>query len=333
MKRSNQKLKLLYLMKILMEETDEAHPLSLVQIVEKLGSYGVEAERKSLYDDMEVLRVYGIDIEKSGSRNCVYYVSSRTFELAELKLLVDVVQASKFITRKKSSELIKKMERLTSVYEARTLQRQVYVGNRVKTMNESIYYNVDKLHAAIYDDKKISFRYTDWAVDFTAGARVKRQVRKNGRRYAVSPWALTWNNENYYLVGFDATVGRIKHYRVDKMESIHISEEKRTGEEHFKNFDMAVYSSRFFGMYGGLEERVDLRVENRLAGVMIDRFGESLSLRQADEEHFLASVTVAVSPQFFSWIFGLGEGVELLGPTDIRQQYRQYLERVLKQYQ
>ncbi|MBS6162288.1 MAG: WYL domain-containing protein, partial [Clostridiales bacterium] len=209
MKRPNQKLKLLYLMKILMQETDEAHPLSLAQLVEKLEGYGVEAERKSLYDDMEVLRVFGIDIEKTGSRNCVYYVGSRTFEVAELKLLVDAVQASKFITRKKSSDLIKKMESLASVYEAGTLQRQVYVGNRVKTMNESIYYNVDKLHTAIYDDKKISFRYTDWAVDFTAGARVKRQVRKNGRRYAVSPWALTWNNENYYLVGFDAAAGRI----------------------------------------------------------------------------------------------------------------------------
>ena len=305
MKRPNQKLKLLYLMKILMQETDEAHPLSLAQLVEKLEGYGVEAERKSLYDDMEVLRVFGIDIEKTGSRNCVYYVGSRTFEVAELKLLVDAVQASKFITRKKSSDLIKKMESLASVYEAGTLQRQVYVGNRVKTMNESIYYNVDKLHTAIYDDKKISFRYTDWAVDFTAGARVKRQVRKNGRRYAVSPWALTWNNENYYLVGFDAAAGRIKHYRVDKMESIHISEEKRSGEEHFKNFDMAIYSSRFFGMYGGME----------------------------GEEHFLASVTVAVSPQFFSWLFGLGEGVELLGPIEIRRQYRHYLERVLKKYQ
>ena len=333
MKRPNQKLKLLYLMKILMQETDEAHPLSLAQLVEKLEGYGVEAERKSLYDDMEVLRVFGIDIEKTGSRNCVYYVGSRTFEVAELKLLVDAVQASKFITRKKSSDLIKKMESLASVSEAGTLQRQVYVGNRVKTMNESIYYNVDKLHTAIYDDKKISFRYTDWAVDFTAGARVKRQVRKNGRRYAVSPWALTWNNENYYLVGFDAAAGRIKHYRVDKMESIHISEEKRSGEEHFKNFDMAIYSSRFFVMYGGMEERVDLKVENRLAGVMIDRFGESLSLRQEGEEHFLASVTVAVSPQFFSWLFGLGEDVELLGPIEIRRQYRHYLERVLKKYQ
>ena len=225
------------------------------------------------------------------------------------------------------------MESLASVYEAGTLQRQVYVGNRVKTMNESIYYNVDKLHTAIYDDKKISFRYTDWAVDFTAGARVKRQVRKNGRRYAVSPWALTWNNENYYLVGFDAAAGRIKHYRVDKMESIHISEEKRSGEEYFKNFDMALYSSRFFGMYGGMEERVDLKVEHRLAGVMIDRFGESLSLRQEGEEHFFASVTVAVSPQFFSWLFGLGECVDLLGPIEIMRQYLHYFERVLKKYE
>ncbi|MFQ9846501.1 MAG: WYL domain-containing protein [[Clostridium] leptum] len=202
------------------------------------------------------------------------------------------------------------MESLASVYEAGTLQRQVYVGNRVKTMNESIYYNVDKLHTAIYDDKKISFRYTDWAVDFTAGARVKRQVRKNGRRYAVSPWALTWNNENYYLVGFDAAAGRIKHYRVDKMESIHISEKSGRGGA-FKNFDMAIYSSRFSGCTEAWRKGVDLKVENRLAGVMIDRFGEPVSA--AGGEKHLASVTVAVSPQF-SWLLGSARAWNSWGP-------------------
>lgn len=332
MKKSNQKLKLLYLLKILMEETDEAHPLTLAQIMEKLAGYGIEAERKSLYSDMEALRDYGVNIEKSGSRQCVYYVTGRLFELAELKLLVDAVQASRFITRKKSSELIKKMESLTSTYEAQALQRQVYVVNRVKTMNESIYYNVDKLYTAIYKDKKIWFRYTDWTVDFTSSTRIKRQVRKNGMRYVVSPWALTWSNENYYLIGFDREVNQIKHYRIDKMESIHISKQKREGKEHFKNFDMAIYSSRFFGMFGGQEEKVELKITNRLAGVIVDRFGENLMLRKVNEEYFMISVPVVVSPQFFSWIFGLGEGIELLGPEKVRMQYKQYLENILKLY-
>ena len=217
---TNQKTKILYLMKILMEETDELHPLTIKELVTKLDQYNIQAERKSLYNDIENLRSFGIDIEKNNARACAYYVANRSFELPELKLLVDAVQSSKFITHKKSTELIHKIGQLTSVYEARQLKRQVYITNRIKTVNECIYYNVDYIHNAIAQDKQITFQYFEWVVDFQQPEKVRKQFRKNGEFYCVSPWALSWDDEKYYLVAFDSATNQIKHYRVDKMSSI-----------------------------------------------------------------------------------------------------------------
>ena len=233
-KRNNQKLKALYIMKILLEKTDDEHRLTLAQIQAELDAYGIQAERKSLYDDMEALREFGLDIEKSGSRGCGYYIASREFELPELKLLVDAIQSSRFITAKKSHELIKKVESLASVQQAQTLQRQVYVANRIKSMNESIYYNIDKIHIAIAQGKKITFRYFEWIVNFSSSEKFKKNYRKAGDFYVVSPWALTWNEENYYMVGYDTEMNLIKHYRVDKMELIEVTEEQRDGKDIYE---------------------------------------------------------------------------------------------------
>ena len=219
------------------------------------------------------------------------------------------------------------------MYEAGTLQRQVYVGNRVKTMNESIYYNVDKLHTAIYDDKKISFRYTDWAVDFTAGARVKRQVRKNGRRYAVSPWALTWNNENYYLVGFDAAAGRIKHYRVDKMSGVRVLDAPRRGQEQFADLDLPAYLRKHFGMYGGPEHRVTLRCTADLEGAMRERFGATPMFLPEENGCFHFDVPICVSDQFYGWVCGFGGKIEVVAPPEVRQGMREMTARLAEQHQ
>ena len=316
-KNPNQKLKLLYLMKILLERTDDEHGLTLPEILDALGGYGVTAERKSIYDDLEMLRVYGLDVERTGHK---YFIANRTFQLPELKLLVDAVQSSKFITHKKSTELIKKVESLASVHEARLLQRQVFVTNRIKTMNESIYYNVDKIHAAITAGVKISFRYFEWAVDFSEeGGPLKKQFRRNGKRYRISPWALTWDDENYYMIGFDSEADIIKHYRVDKRAEIQLTAERRDGQEHFDRFDMALYSKRVFGMFGGEEETVRLRFVNHLAGVVLDRFGKDAFLSRADDAHFNATVKVQVSPQFYSWVFGFGGEVKILSPGHVAQ--------------
>ena len=200
-------------------------------------------------------------------------------------------------------------------------------------MNESIYYNIDKLHTAISQAVRITFRYFEWTIDFSAGAPFQRQYRHGGAQYLVSPWALTWDDENYYLVAYDSEAGMIKHYRVDKMDGIALTDLSRDGQAQFERFDMAVYARKIFGMFGGEEETVKIRFSNRLAGVVADRFGRDAFISRADSETFYATVSVAVSPQFFSWLFGLGEGVELLGPIEIRRQYRHYLERVLKKYQ
>lgn len=328
----NQKCKLLYLMKTMLELTDENHPLTLSDILIELRKLDIIAERKSIYDDLEALRHYGIDIEKTGGRSCGYYVANRTFELPELKLLVDAVQSSKFITAKKSNELIHKVESLASIHEARALQRQVYVANRVKTMNESIYYNIDKIHTAISQGKKIRYRYFSWTVDFSGTERIKREYRHGGKEYLISPWALTWDDENYYMVGFDSEADRIKHYRVDKMVSIDITDESRDGQAHFEKFDMAVYARQMFGMFGGEEEQVKIRFKNHLIGVVIDRFGKDVFIMKEDEEHFAVTAKVAVSPQFLSWVFGFGSEAKILSPARVAEAYCKQAQEVLQQY-
>lgn len=244
-KSSNQKLKLLYLLRILQKETDEEHYLNSQQLIERLEKYDISAERKSIYDDIARLTDFGYDIihvkTKGGSG---YYMGSREFELAELKLLVDVVQASRFITLRKSRELINKLEQFVSGKEAQQLQRQVYVAGRVKTDNESIYYNVDFIHRAIQENRQISFQYMEWTLD------KKLVPRKGGARYVISPWALSWNDENYYLIGYDKEADLMKHYRVDKMGSIGLTREERQGSSVFENFDIAVYTNKTSGCTG-----------------------------------------------------------------------------------
>ena len=330
-KSPNQKLKLLYLREILLRKTDDAHKMSVESLLAALQQYDVSAERKSIYDDMDALQRYGLDVELQRGKNGGYYVASRTFELAELKLLVDAIQCSRFITQKKSNELIKKLESLTSEPQARELQRQVYVSDRIKTVNESIYYNIDTLHTAISAGKQITFQYFEWVLDFSTPQRIQKHYRKEGARYQVSPWALTWDDENYYLVAYDASSASIRHYRVDKMEHITITEENRTGQQLFqKEFNITAYTRKVFGMFSGEEKQVRLICENRFIGVIRDRFGDDLMIRKVDDAHFAISVTVAVSPQFFSWVFGLGGAVQIAEPEDVRQAFRKQLETLLQ---
>ncbi|HIQ80656.1 MAG TPA: WYL domain-containing protein [Candidatus Scatavimonas merdigallinarum] len=331
-KSPNQKLKLLYLLKILQERTDDVHAITLAQILQELQAYGITAERKSIYDDLEALRVYGIDVEMRKGKGYAYYIANRTFELPELKLLVDAVQASKFITHKKSNELIKKIEGLASAYQAGQLQRQVVVANRVKTMNESIYYNVDKLHTAISQGKQAAFYYFEWAVSFTTRDKLKKRYRRNGEKYVVSPWALTWDDENYYLVGYDSAAKKMKHYRVDKMQSIEITQDDRDGRYVFDKFNIAEYVKKTFGMFGGEEEQVKLRFKNDKIGVVVDRFGKDISLTQDGHDAFVIQVKVITSPQFFAWLFALGEDVQILSPQNVVKQFKKQMKKTMKQY-
>ena len=324
-KGANQKLKILYLMKIFLEQTDTEHSLTLAEISEKLAEYGISAERKSLYDDIETLRIYGLDIEVARDSRVRYYIASRMFELPELKLLVDAVQASKFITARKSGELIKKLESFSSTYEAMRLQRQVYVANRIKTMNESIYYNVDYVHNAIGENKKITFRYYEWT------PKKEKKLRHDGSLYCVSPWALTWDDEYYYMIAYDSAVHSIKHYRVDKMLQISVADEPREGGELFADFDMAVYSKQVFGMYGGERTTVLIECDNSLAGIIIDRFGTDVTIMPG-EDKFQASISVMVSPTFISWALGFGGRLKILSPEPVADMLKATAREALERY-
>ena len=332
-KSPNQKMKPLLLQRILLERTDEDHGLTVPELIALLEEEGVAAERKSVYSDLQTLADVGLDIVKrKESGKVVYYVGARTFELPELKLLVDAVQSSRFITHKKSNQLIQKVEGFASRYQAQQLQRQVFVANRVKTMNESIYINVDKIYEAIAANRCITYRYLDWAFRDGAAGGYEKQFRRQGKTYRVSPWSLCWADERYYMIGFDSEAGLIKHYRVDKMLGIALTDEPRDGQEHFEHFDMAVYTRQVFGMFGGNEQTVTLRFENRLLGVVLDRFGEDVPIRREDADTFQVRVRVAVSPQFLSWVFSFGGGARIVSPAAVADTMREQLASVMKQY-
>ena len=326
-KGTNNKFKLYRLAQIMLEKTDDEHYITMPEILSALKEYDITADRKTIYADLKDLEQFGIEIEGEPVGNKYHYhVISRSFELPELKLLVDAIQSSKFITARKTNSLIKKLETLVSKYDAAKLQRQVYVSGRIKTMNESIYYTVDAIHNAISENKKIQFQYYQWNV------KKEMELRHGGAYYHISPWGLSWDDENYYMIGYDSEANLIKHFRVDKMLHIQMMDEKREGKEHFKKMDMADYAKKSFGMFGGKEQNVKLKVANYLVGVMIDRFGKDIMMIPADDQHFTMHVDVHVSGQFFGWFMSLGEGVKIIGPDEVVDQMRQEIRRLNGQY-
>ena len=327
-KGTNQKLKLSYLIRIMLEKTDEEHSLNMSQIMSELEKYDITAERKSIYADFQDMTDrLGIEVLKEQiGRETYYHVADRDFELAEVKLLIDAVQSSKFITESKSRELITKVKGLVSEHQAKQLQRQVFINDRVKTMNESVYYNVDDIHNAINNNKKIKFKYCKW--------NISKQLapKRDGQWYTISPWALMWDDENYYLVAYDDEEDMIKHYRVDKMMKLSVIDEKRGGAELFKNFDMAAYSKMSFGMYGGRKTKVHIEFPDDMCGIFIDRFGKDISFRPVGGGRSVIAVDVAVSYQFMGWIFSLGPDVRITSPTEVVEKMREAIENFSKNY-
>ena len=319
----SQKLKLLLLRDYLLRYSDENHPVTVPEIIEELSKHDIRAERKSVYDDLEALRLYGMDILHSRGS---YWVGAREFETPELKLLVDSIQSSKFITQKKTMALIRKLENLASVYDAQLLERQVYVRSRVKSMNESVYYNVDSISDAINQDRMIRFKYFEFTVT------KQRRLRRDGGWYEVSPFALMWDDENYYMLAWDASSASLRHYRVDKMLDISPLDRRREGKAAFAGVDMSGYSKKIFGMFAGQERQLTLRFRNHLAGAVIDRFGSDVILVPEDGESFSVTVGLAVSPQFFAWLFGFGAEAEIVSPPDVRAEAAAQAGSILKLY-
>lgn len=322
-KSEKQKLKMLYLLKMLEEYSDEEHPLTTAEIIQRLEKQGISCERKTVYSDVACLVDFGYDIiQVSNRRGGGYYLASRNFELPELKLLVDVVQSSRFITAKKSRDLIRKLEKLAGRVDAGKLQRQVYVAGRIKMENESIYYNIDQIHNAIQNNRQIRFDYMEW--------NLKKKLVPRGERRTVSPWALIWRDENYYLAAYDGRSGILKHYRVDKMGNVEMLSEARQGLEQFEQLDLAAYTNKTFGMYGGEDEVVVLEFPKGLIGVVLDRFGKDVDLRPVPEERFSVRVRVAVSGQFFGWLAGIGPQARILSPDKTKNAYQRWLMDILK---
>ena len=321
------KMKMLHLVRIFTQETDDEHMLTLQQIIAMLNAVDIKADRKTLYSDFEELRRYGFDIiSEQRAKNTYYYLGAREFELPELKLLVDSVQAAKFITTRKSRELIRKLEKNASRYQAEQLHRQVYIVGRIKTMNESIYYNIDRLHEAINSGQQIRFQYGQWNLN------KEMELRRDGAWYQVSPWALSWDDEKYYLVAYDADANMIKHFRVDKMLRIRALDVPRLGKDTFKAFDMAKYAKSVFGMFTGEETAVVLEAENSMVGVLIDRFGKDISVTPTDESHFRTTVNATVSPQFLGWVMALGKSIRIVEPETVVGQMKEEIRRLNEQY-
>lgn len=326
-KSSNQKLKLLIMADMFRSETNENNPITISRIIENLSASGIAAERKSVYSDIESLSQYGMDIIKTGSsRNTGYYLGNADFQLSELKLLADAVACSRFITEKKSRELIGKISTLTNRYDAGDLKRNVIVSDRVKNMNEHIYYTVDAIEDAIRRKKKIRFLYFDFD-------RSKNKKYHNDKNYSeVSPYALCWREENYYLVGYYDKYQAVSNFRVDKIERVEIIEDEKRVEQP-KGFNLADYTKKRFGMYSGEDTRVTLKVHNSLAGVIFDRFGKNnTTVTVIDDDWFSTNQPVTVSPIFFGWVMQFGDKMEITGPENVRNDFKKHVRGIMKLY-
>lgn len=306
-KSENQKQKLLYLLKFFYEETDEENTLTVNEIIAKLEHNGISAARRSIYDDICTLQEFGIDIVMRKSKTYEYFLASRLFETAELKILIDSIQSSRFITKKKSESVIKKLKGLASKPQSRKFSGQIYIYDRIKSMNECILYNVDTLHNAIAENKKITFQYFDYNI------KREKVFRKKGESYYTNPLALTFDNENYYLIAYNEKYEDYIHYRVDKMTDIEVSTEKRVIPK--EKFNAAEYVKPMFSMFDGKVEQITALFHISYLNVIIDRFGDNVALRETeDKECFQAIFQAAVSPTFLSWIIGFGAGALILSP-------------------
>jgi len=324
---SNQKLKLLYLVRILLEQTDEDNPFTAQGIIDALAVYGVSANRKSIYDDIEVLRQWGIDIVNRRGKGGGYFVGVRDFEIAELKMLVDAVQSSRFITDKKSSELIDKLSQLTSKSQAKQLKRQVYVNGRAKALNEALYYNIDAIHAAINGHKKISFKYFSYTVE------KKRKYRFDGDTYIRNPVALCWNDDRYYLIACSIFYeDSFATFRVDRMTDVKVLEEDADMFDS-KAFSVAEFVKRTFGMFGGEIVKAKLAFHESLISVVMDQFGSDVRLEEMPDGWFSVSAEVAASPVFLGWIFQLGNKAAILSPDSLKKAMRDLVAEVGQIYE
>lgn len=319
----NQKLKILYILDYLQKNSHRDKPVRAGELIDMLERYGIHCDRKTIYSDIAALQDFGVDILCQPGRGGGYYVASQSFELPELKLLIDAVQSSRFLTEKKSRALIEKLCTLCSAQDARLMQRDVYVSGRVKSMNETIYYAVDTIQEAIAQNRQIRFRYFDWGLN---GMREYRD-----RAYTASPYGLCQDNENCYLLAHSPRHGATS-YRVDRMSDILSLEEPRLPCPELTGKALTEYANRLFQMYSGQTADVKLRFHRSLVNVVIDRFGRDILLIPDGDEHFVFTVNVAVSPMFLSWVIGFGSKAKVLYPQSVVEACQAMCREALSQY-
>ncbi len=323
-KSDNQKLKIFYILDYLKENSHQDHPVRAAELLSMLErQHNIVCDRKTVYSDIAALQDYGVDIVSIPGKNGGYYIASRNFELPELKLLIDAVQSSRFLTEKKSRELIEKLCRECSMYDAQLMRRDVLVSGRVKSMNETIYYNVDAIQEAIGQNRQITFRYFDWGIDG------KRRYRE--KNYQVSPYGLCQDNENCYLLALSPRYG-VTSYRVDRMSDIQLSEEARVPCPELTGKNLTRHANRLFQMFAGDATTVKMRFHRDLTNVVMDRFGRDTMLIPDGEDHFVFTVNVAVSPMFLSWVIGFGSKAKILHPQSVIAECRELCRQAMEQY-
>lgn len=313
------------LYQLLFDYTDDENSLTMADIISRLeNEYSIVAERKAIYDDIKMLQHLGADINYSSEKGGGYSLLSREFEISQLKLLVDTVQSSKFLTEGQSKELISKLSALTSKRQAEQLKRHVYISGRAKNENKAVFSSVDLINRAINENKQITFKYFNW------NEKKEKVFRRDGEEYVVSPWEMTISEEKYYLIAYDAKSDKLKNYRVDKMINCRLLDDCRLGKHLTEQLDLGEYTMSLFGMFGaGNPELVRISFPNDLAGVIIDRFGSDVSIHPHGDDRFIISVRVAVSAQFFGWLFGLSTKAKIISPEKAANQYKQMLEGAL----
>ncbi len=323
-KSDNQKLKILYILDYLQQYSHEDHPIRAAELIQMLEqNHNILCERKTIYSDIAALQDYGVDIISIPGKNGGYYIASRNFELPELKLLIDAVLSSRFLTEKKSRELIEKLCNQCSIHDAKLVRRDVLVSGRVKSMNETIYYNVDTIQEAIAQNKSIRFRYFDWGLDGTRKYRSKD--------YEASPYGLCQDNENCYLLAMAQRHG-ITSYRVDRMSDIRITEDPRLPCPELTGKNLTAHANRLFQMYAGDSFIVKMRFHKSLINVVVDRFGRDTMLIPDGEEHFVFTEEVAVSPIFLSWVMSFGNKARILYPQQVIDRFCAMCREAMEQY-
>ncbi len=317
----NSKIKLLYILKYLHQHTDDNHYVTANDVVKYLKNIGWDVNRRTVINDISLLSQYGIDIVETKSTQNRYQIASRIFELSELKLLVDAVQSSRFITETQSKTIIEKLTSLTSKYNAKDLNRSLYVDKRVKPLNETVLYTVDLLQECINTKKTITFQYYNY------NEKKERILKHKGQVYEFCPYDLIWNDDSYYVIGFSFSHAKVVKFRVDRIHNPQVSEVVYVSKP--KTYNISKYSKEVFQMFDGKLYEVKLKCQNHLMNIIIDRFGENVKTEHYDIKNFIVTVEISVSPTFYSWLFTFSDGITILSPNEVREEYKYKLNKAL----